>query len=245
MTNNIINAQLRFFLDFINHKFAWILPGYTAVFNLIEKLFPPPIYTSTLYPPQHPTLHRIKPDLSFNLNPNLMPPQSTIIIDHFAGNPANLDQVLSTKPYLIEDISFSLGSKWLSKNTGSFGLITLFQIGKNLDLFTQNPILQPINFPTTLTQKNNSPIILTTKRFQLAHQINLYLKHNPYPPPTNPTLTLLQKIGRFIQNYPQQNNLNQLTIRRLYRQHKNLNLPLIYPQSQPFFTFLPYKPKNP
>ncbi len=239
--NSAFSSHLRFFLDFINHKFAWVFPNYQTTFQLLRHLLPFPFYTNQLYPLKLSFFSPLPSDSSFNLDPNLAPLNQTLLIDHFAGNPAHLDHVLSLKPFLIEDISLSLGSKWQNQNLGSFGLITLFQLGKNLDLFTQPPTLKTLDFSLNLLKLDSTPVILTTKRFQLFHQINLYLKNHPIPPPPLSLLPLFKKIGHYIQNYPYTLNLNQLTIRRLYRQHKSLSLPNIYPQALPFFTFLPYK----
>ncbi|NOY14634.1 MAG: hypothetical protein GXP43_00245 [bacterium] len=242
-------GHLRFFLDFINHKFGWFLPSWSDLLKLIDHVAPQPIYASWLCRPRYflPNIKTLPIDAGFNLDPDLIDsPPSSLIIDHLAGNPANLDKILAHKPFLIEDISLALGSKYQTKNLGSFAHLTVFQLGPNINLYFKPPKIKPVSFAQTLFHPIKYPVLITTKRFNLKEQISLYLKNQSISlAPPNRLLGYLKRVGQFIQNYPDYLNTNQIITRQLYRRYKkDYSLPAILPKAQPFFTFLPFLPPD-
>ncbi len=242
-----LKANLFFLTSFLNKKFAYFLPNYQEAYSLIQAIFPnQPLVTSSFYaqfiPPEKQKLFQISTaGADFNLQSTFLPPQGVAILDHFAGNPAKIDDF--QQPF-IEDISLSLGSQWQGKNCGSFGHLTLLQLGPNLSLYFNPPNLQLAESVKKYLHFSKYPVLVLTKRFQLRQKIELILKKAGFfSLPANQLLPQVEKIGRFIQNLPTYRHKNYLSIHHLYLKEKgvkNKQLPLIHQFAQPFFTFLPY-----
>ncbi len=240
-------ANLFFLTSFLNKKFAYFFPNYRQAYLLIQSLFSSkPLVISSYYslfiPPKHQATFEILPaGADFNLQPFTPSSKGMPIMDHFSGNPAKVD---GFQPPFIEDISLSLGSQWRGKNCGSFGWITLFQLGPNLSLYFNSPNLQPAGAVKKYLHFSKYPVLVLTKRFQLRQKIELILKKANFSSlPTNQLLPQIKKIGHFIQNLPNYRQQNYLSAHRFYLQEKektNKQLPFIHQFGQPFFTFLPY-----
>ncbi len=253
MKNISIEFQnnLFFLTSYLNKKFAYLLINYLQAYSLIHHLFPDsPLLLSQFYSqfiPHHfleQTSFKVLPTKEdFNLDPLNLSKDGLPILDHFAGNPG---KITVYSPPFIEDISLSLGSQWQEKNIGSFGIITLLQLGPNLDLYFQELKINKAEKVKDYLNFLNYPVLLLTKRFQLRQKIEILLKKHPqWQSSLNlQTLNKIKKIGIIIHNLPHIRHQHYLQTRRFYLQFKKdpqKQLPLIHQLSQPLFLFLPYK----
>jgi len=233
-----LTGQLRFILSFVNHKFAFLTPNYQAAYRLVSRA----LGITRLYTPSAVYQHWLQ-----GLETNVpvvsgLPdkPRAWVVLNYLDHLELDLESL--DKSYLIEDVSLSLGGRWDNRRLGSLGVVTLIQLGDNLDILLSAKPRRLVSSDDKLLYDPNAPVLITTKRFKIREKLSFVLKHQPELRLAENRLKIINRrlaqLGQLIEQLPWLSHYNQLRLRRLYRLPDRPTSRL-HPKLTPYVTYIP------